>query len=213
MRLRSLLTAIAVLLSLAAGAAAAAGEPFAPVADDASSPALTDGARFVVFMHAGRTARVFDGRNGGVSDVAVPASCADPVELEDVGGGQALVNCADEGTWHEQGEPLLLDLVSGSWHEPPGAAAVLQRVRGDTDNAAFKQVGAHWIGGWARDADQPLWLEWHTGEFRDGEGDQHEAPDLGAADLFVPLCRSLTRRYTASYRYGSGDGPTFDPAV
>lgn len=190
--MRRLLTVVLTLALLGGTAAAAPADPFELVAERAAGPPVTDGARYAALMLDGRTLRVFDHGRGGAFDATLPDTCSDPVELTDVGGGQALVNCGGN-RWH--GRPLLLDLTTAVWHEPPGAARVLEQAReGGEQAAAFTEVGSHWLGGAISDHFvHPLWLEWHSGVFRDEEGDAAHVPDLDAEDLYVPLCRPLWR--------------------
>jgi hypothetical protein len=205
---RSHLAAILASVVLLAAPAVAAGDPFLPFADGAASPAIGDGERFAAFMSDPRTVHVMD--RGFESDVPVPSSCADPVVLEDVGGGQALVNCGDRGVVGAEGDPLLLDLVTGAWHEPPGARRLLHQIRSGDESASFSEVGEHWLGGEANGYHSygALWLAWRTGVFEDDEGDAGQMPDLDAPGLFVPLCRPLVRATEHEYDQ-TGDGPRF----
>jgi hypothetical protein len=185
---------LALTLALVAAAAASArAVTFEPVADDVAGPLIADDdERFAAFMLDARTVRVLGGEG---FDAPVPASCADPVAVVDVGGGQALVDCEGAGDprWH--GRPLLLDLTTAVWHEPPGVARLLERVREGEQVAGFTEVGRHWLGGEVSDHfAHPIWVEWHTGVYRDEEGDAAHVPDLDAEDLYVPLCRPLLRR-------------------
>lgn len=192
---RLLGTVLAGATLVAASSGAAAG--FATIAEQAPGPLLTSGGRYAGFLVADRTIRVLDTFTAGSYDAAIPASCADPVTLAAVGGDQALVSCANRLEIGSEGLPTLLDLPSGAWHEPVGAATFLRHEREGDNSARFDAVGVRWLAGtvtgyhsYAR-----TFLDWRTGTSVVGDGDAFHQPDLDAAEVLAPLCPPLKRRH------------------
>lgn len=146
MRSRRLHIATLLCAGLLGMTAAPAAAVPVRIADGATTGPLASGGRYAAFSLGDRTIRAFDTLADTSFDVDVPLSCAAPVALEAVGGGQALVNCEAHHEFDREGTPLLLDLATRAWHAPVGADALLARLRGGIDGR-FDEVGAHWLAG------------------------------------------------------------------
>lgn len=190
--------AIATLLGTALLGIAAAPAAAVPVliADAATGHPLASDGRYAAFLLGDRTIRAFDTLADTSFDIDVPPSCAAPVALEAVGGGQALVNCEAHGEVGREGTPLLLDLATRAWHGPVGATAFLDRMRGDVIRR-FTDVGAQWMAGFVAGYHDyaRVYLDWRTGSSVIGEGDRTVIPNLDASGVLRPLCEPFFRQH------------------
>ena len=121
-----------------------------------TSPGLprASGGRYLAYLLDARALRVTDTIDGTSYDAAVPATCADPVTFADVGGDQALVNCADQDEvdyyWSklsEGGEEgpcgWLKDRYGLSWQIVP---TVMNELLGDPDPARAQRAMRAMLG-------------------------------------------------------------------
>lgn len=182
------------------------------------SPA-SDGERWVAFMPNETTVHVLDTATDASYDTALPIPCTQPAGLMAVGGGQALFDCGSApDNWYWWGRPLLLDLTTREWHEPPGVAEALRHMGNDSEMGGISlyRAGAHWIAGAATGYHeyQALFVDWRTGKFADQQ-DEGTVPDLDATDLNVPLCKPLRRNrnktFVGAYEYEAPYGLGVQP--
>lgn len=144
---RSIISLALGLALLSADAAPTWAQP--QIVGASAALPLSSGGRFAAFAVSGRTIRVVDALTATSYDESVPATCLDPITLEDVGGGQALATCEAWREYGREGTPILLDLATRTWQEPAGAAVFLSRLRQDMF-AHFDTIGAQWLAGeWA----------------------------------------------------------------
>src|SRR5262245_15464411 len=106
---KAALLLLAIGLSLAAPAAARR-PPLRLIGSPADLVLQSDGSRFAVYVPRPGVIRVEDGLDGSSYDVRTPDKCL----LARVGGGQALLRCANSpgGATYSAGTPLLMDLAT-----------------------------------------------------------------------------------------------------
>lgn len=173
------------------------------------SPA-SDGKRWVAFMSSPSVVQVIDEQAGTRFESTLPIPCAQPGGLMAVGGGQALFDCGG-GDWYWYGRPLMLDLTTREWHEPPGLADALRHRGGSEMGAAsLYRVGSYWLAGSAAEyrSYETLFVNWRTGQFATEPGDGYQ-PQLDDEQLDQPLCDPLLRE--PAEPDSAGDGPAFHP--
>lgn len=206
-------------LSSASATAATPRAEFKTVSESFIGSPVSDGERWVAFMPNETTVRVLDTATGASYDTALPIPCAQPAGLMAVGGGQALFDCGSApDNWYWWGRPLLLDLTTHEWHEPPGVAEALRHMGNDSEMGGISlyRVGSHWIAGAATGYHEytALFVDWRTGKFADQE-DEGTVPDLDATDLNVTLCKPLRRNrnktFVGAYEYEAPYGLGVQP--
>jgi hypothetical protein len=179
------------------------------VAQDATSPAVTDGHSLEAYVPAPGTIRV---RRAGAGsfDVDVTNACPTPIRyVSAVGGGEVLFNCPGPPA-----RPLLLDVATRTVQEPVGAAKAIADAENDPTGgyAGALDVGAYGLllatpAYHAADAQEVL--DWHTGATTSAYPPATAVLDLDSPTMSMPLCAPLTRKpYDTPLTF---DTPPFDP--
>ena len=171
---RLLAPLLAFLLAFASAGPAAAERGPRPSWFDTGSHVVSDGERFLAYLHGDATLRVWDVIGFTRRDFALPASCYP----RDAAWGRILIQCSYE--------TLILEAASGDLRDVPG-----------TEPARFYYgMGLHWLRGTDEAAGAGAhpavtFLNWRTGESRGGHDQSYGPPD--PRDLDDPDLPKLRR--------------------
>lgn len=189
------------------------------LADDAASPARSDGKRTIVYFSRPGTLRQLDARGAPVAAADVGGGCVEPPsELVAVSETKALFTCAVEHDFSygrlPSREPRLLDLVTHAVSVPVGAVEAMYAVLSPTSGGHFEGVGEHGVlfhWGAYHGNDSRGAIDWRTGAETAEPTAPNQLLDLDAPGLVATLCDPLRRKPWDVPQEGPGSSPAFDP--
>lgn len=182
---------IAVIAALTLAPAAHAEPRFRDVGPVVAGP-FTDGHRWAAWSPVRGKLTLFDTARGRAWTQPLPPRC----ELVGVGGGRLLLLCPPPGYQYDNlDRPVLVDLRTGAWWEPPGvdAAVTGESLRGF--DVGWTGIGRRWLrySVYAYHFIGTRYLDTATGRIASDPASTVRQPSLDAPGLIVRLCSPLRR--------------------